>query len=317
MTPHVVVVGSYVQDLTWRCAAFPQAGETIVGTFVSGPGGKGSNQAVAAARAGAPTVFIGAVGDDAFASEARRFYRAEGIAARFATKARHATGTAGILVNATGQNEIVVALGANAALARTDIDPRLLARAKVVVTQLEANLATAAHVLKAAVRAGALAVLNPAPMRPDFDVRLLRHVDVLIPNETEFTALVNRVPATGRTDFTEGELASLGAGALHALCGRLGVPVVIVTLGARGCLVSRASGYTEIPAFRVKAVDTTGAGDAFVGGFAAGLVRFEGDIEQAARHGTAVAALSVTRFGTAPSMPHERQIAAFLRKHRR
>ncbi len=316
MSPQVVVVGSFVQDLTWQCADFPKPGETVIGTFVTGPGGKGSNQAVASGRAGASTVFIGAVGRDAFAAEAKRFYRAEGIAARFIEKPRHATGTAGILVNASGQNEIIVALGANAVLARSDVDPRLIAGARVVVAQLESNLATTAHVLKAAVQAHALAVLNPAPMRPDFDVRLLRHVDVLIPNETEFTALVNRVPATGRRDFTEGELASLPPSGLHALCGQLGVPVVIVTLGERGCLVSRSTGYTEIPALRVKAVDTTGAGDAFVGGFAAGLVRHHGDIEKAARYGTAVAALSVTKRGTAPSMPTERAIAALLRRAR-
>ncbi len=314
MKPQVVVVGSFVQDLTWKCAGFPRPGETVIGTFVTGPGGKGSNQAVASGRAGAATVFIGAVGRDAFAAEARRFYAEEGIGARLIEKPRHATGTAGILVNDAGQNEIVVALGANAVLAKRDIDLRLIAAARVVVTQLESNLATTAHVLQAAAKAGALAVLNPAPMRPDFDVRLLRHVDILIPNETEFTTLVNRLPATGRTDFTEGELATLPPAALHALCGRLGVPVVIVTLGSRGCLVSRASGYTLIPAHRVKAVDTTGAGDAFVGGFAAGLVRFGGDLEEAARFGTAVAALSVTRFGTAPAMPTARQIDVFLRR---
>lgn len=314
MSPQVVVVGSYVQDLTWKCAEFPRSGETVIGTFVTGPGGKGSNQAVAAGRAGAATVFVGAVGRDAFAAEAKRFYRAEGIGARFIEKPRHATGTAGILVDAAGQNEIVVALGANAALARADIDLRLIAGARVVVTQLESNLATTAYVLAQAAKARALAVLNPAPMRPDFDLRLLRHVDILIPNESEFTSLVNRLPATGRRDFTEGELAAMSPEALHALCGRLGVPVVIVTLGARGCFVSRASGYTAIPAMKVKAVDTTGAGDAFVGGFAAGLVRFGGDLERAARFGNIVAALSVTRFGTAPSMPAVRQIDAAVRR---
>lgn len=314
MPPQVVVVGSYVQDLTWRCAKFPVPGETVVGEFITGPGGKGSNQAVAAGRAGASTVFVGAVGEDAFAAEARRFYRANRIGARFIPKPRHATGTAGILVNASGENEIVVSLGANAVLSRRDIDPRLIAGAKVVVTQLEANLATAAHVLALAVKSGALAVLNPAPMRPDFDPNILRHVDVLIPNESEFAALVNRIPATGRTDFTEKELAALPPEKVHALCGRFGVPVVIVTLGEKGCIVSRSSGYTVIPAFRVKAVDTTGAGDAFVGGFAAGLVRLDGDIEGAARHGAATAALSVTKFGTAPSMPSKAQIAALLRR---
>ena len=316
MKPQVVVVGSFVQDLTWKCPEFPKPGETVVGTFVTGPGGKGSNQAVAAGRTGVPTVFIGAVGRDAFAQGARRFYRENKIGARFIEKPGHATGTAGILVSAAGQNEIIVALGANAVIARRDVDPRLIAGARVVVSQLESNLATAAHVLRSARQAGACAVLNPAPMRPDFDLRLLRQVDILIPNETEFTALVNRLPATGHTHFTEAQLAELKPEALHALCRKLGVPVIIVTLGARGCLVSQPDGYALIPACRVKAVDTTGAGDAFVGGFAAGLVKFEGDVVRAARFGNVVAALSVTKFGTAPSMPTAREIAAFSRRQR-
>lgn len=314
MKPQVVVVGSFVQDLTWRCAEFPRPGETVVGEFVTGPGGKGSNQAVAAGRAGAATHFIGAVGRDAFAADARRFYRENAIGATFVEKTAHPTGTAGILVSAAGQNEIVVALGANAALARGDIDPALIAGARVVVVQLESNLRTAAHVLRLARRAGVRTVLNPAPMRPDFDPALLRLVDVLIPNETEFTTLVNRIPASGRTDFTETELARLAPAELHALARTLGVPAVIVTLGARGCLVSLPDGPTFLPAFRVKAVDTTGAGDAFVGGLAAGLVRFNDDLVAAARFGNAVAALSVTAFGTAPSMPTARKIDAFLRR---
>lgn len=316
MKPQVVVVGSFVQDLTWKCPEFPRPGETVVGTFVTGPGGKGSNQAVAAGRTGVPTVFIGAVGRDAFADGARRFYRENKIGARFIEKPGHATGTAGILVSAAGQNEIIVALGANAVIARRDVDPRLIAGARVVVSQLESNLATAAHVLRSARKAGACAVLNPAPMRPDFDLRLLRQVDVLIPNETEFTALVNRLPKIGRTDFTEAELAGLKPEALHALCRKLGVPVIIVTLGARGCLVSQPDRHALIPACRVKTVDTTGAGDAFVGGFAAGLVKFDGDLVRAARFGNVVAALSVTKFGTAPSMPTAREIEAFSRQQK-
>ncbi|MFA6286681.1 MAG: ribokinase [Opitutaceae bacterium] len=312
MNPQVVVVGSFVQDLTWHCASFPKPGETVIGNFSTGPGGKGSNQAVAAGRAGAATLFIGAVGRDAFASEAKAFYSAEGIAACFVEKPKHATGTAGILVNTTGQNEIIVALGANAHLAKTDIDPKLIAGAKIVVTQLESNLATAAFVLKTARAAGVTTVLNPAPMRADFDPTILKHVDVLIPNEAEFTALVNLLPATGRKDFTETALSLLSNDDIHALCRALGPAVVIVTLGKRGCLVSQASGPVFIPAHKVKAVDTTGAGDAFVGGFSAGFVEFNGDIVAAARFGVAVAALSVTKQGTAPAMPTRREVAKFL-----
>jgi ribokinase len=313
MKPQVVVVGSFVQDLTWNCTDFPTAGETIIGTFTTGPGGKGSNQAVAAGRAGAATLFIGAVGRDTFAAGAKAFYIAEKIAARFCEKPGHATGTAAILVSESGQNEIVVALGANARLSRADLNPKLFAGAQVVVTQLESSLAAATHALKTARAAGATAVLNPAPMRADFSPAILKHAHILIPNETEFTALVNLLPVTGIKDFTETLLGTLDHADVHALARTFGPAVVIVTLGKRGCLVSQESGYTFIRSHKVKAVDTTGAGDAFVGGFAAGLVKFKGDLIAAARFGTAVAALSVTKRGTAPAMPRKREIAAFLK----
>lgn len=312
LPPSVVVVGSYVQDLTWRCAEFPSAGQTTLGVFATGPGGKGSNQAVAAARAGAATLFVGAVGKDAFADVAEAFYRENNIAARFVRKPRHATGTAAILVNTEGQNEIVVALGANAALARADLPAELFAGAKIVVTQLETNLAAVAHTLRSARRAGAVAVLNPAPMRADFDPALLKLADVLIPNETEFVALVNQVGGEAGA-YTEKRLATEPAARTHARARALGVPVVIVTLGVRGCLLSQENGYVEIPAHRVKAVDTTGAGDAFVGGFAAGWVEHGGDVAAAARLGQAVAALAVTKPGTAPAMPWRREVLRFLK----
>lgn len=314
MQPQVIVVGSFVQDLTWKCAAFPAAGETVVGTFVTGPGGKGSNQAVAADRAGARTLFVGAVGRDAFAAAAKEFYRAEGIAARFVAKPPHATGTAAILVNAAGQNEIIVALGANAALRPADVPAAALRHARVVVTQHETDLRTVAAVLRTARRAGAITVHNPAPMRPDFDPALLKHVDVLIPNESEFAAIVNRLGVGQVKKISSAEVGALPAEQLQVLCRALHVPTVIVTLGAKGAFVSQADDGALIPSHRVKVVDTTGAGDAFCGGFAAGLVKFDGDIFAAARFGNAVAALSVTKFGTAPSMPTAREIARFLRR---
>ncbi len=314
MQPQVVVVGSFVQDLTWKCAAFPAPGETVVGTFVTGPGGKGSNQAVAAGRAGARTLFIGAVGRDAFAVDAKKFYRAEGIGARFVEKIPHATGTAAILVNAAGQNEIIVALGANAALRPADVSVAALRGARVVVTQHETDLRTVAAVLRTARRAGATTVHNPAPMRAGFDPALLKHVDILIPNESEFAAIVNLLGVGPAKTLKAARVAALPAAQLHGLCRALKVPIVIVTLGAKGVFVSQATGAELIPPHRVKVVDTTGAGDAFCGGFAAGLVKFDGDLLAAARFGNAVAALSVTKFGTAPSMPTALEIARFLKK---
>ena len=323
MKPKVVVVGSFVQDLTWKCAAFPGAGETIIGTFVTGPGGKGSNQAVACGRAGVPTVFIGAVGADVFAEGARRFYESEGIGARFAVKPAHATGTAASIVNAAAENEIIVALGASEYLEPRDISPGLVRGARIVICQHEASLAINAHAFRLARRAGVATLLNPAPMRHDFDPSILRLTDVLIPNESEFVALANRVPGCaavrgkgrGRRALDAFDLHDMGPDELHRLCRALGVPTVIVTLGRRGCFVSLAEDSFEIIPGHVglKVVDTTGAGDAFVGGFAAGFVRFRGDMVAAARHGNAVAALSVTKFGTAPSMPSAGEISRFLR----
>ncbi len=308
MNPTVVVVGSFVQDQIFVCDAFPAPGQTTLGRFITGPGGKGSNQAVAAARAGAATRFIGAVGRDAFADAAASFHAAEGIDSRLVTKTSYPTATAGIVVNARGENQIVVALGASARLQPRDLPPAWLRGARVVVAQHEASLSINRHAFRHARRLGAITVLNPAPMRADFDPAILRLVDVLIPNENEFVALARSLGHALRPDA----LATLDAARLQTLCRALGVPVVVLTLGARGCFISLAEAGTHLPAHRVKAVDTTGAGDAFVGAFAAGLVAFDRDMLRAARFANAAAALAVTKFGTAAAMPTARAIARNL-----
>ncbi len=314
-TPQVVVVGSFVQDLTFLCASFPAPGQTTVGTFVTGPGGKGSNQAVAAGRTGVSTLFIGAVGRDAFATEAKKFYLTEGIGALFIAKPKHATATAGILVNDAGQNEIIVALGASAQIKPADIDAKMIQGAKVVVCQHEATLPINAHVFRLARRAGVTTVLNPAPMRPDFNPAILTHTDVLIPNETEFVALANQLKLGGGKTITEVGLAKLSPVKLHQLCRAFKVSTVIVTLGSKGCFISQASEFTKLPACAgIKVVDTTGAGDAFCGGLAAGLVKFSGDIVASSKFANVVAALSVTKRGTAPSMPTASEIIRFQRR---
>jgi len=316
----VLVIGSFVQDLTWDCAEFPRAGETVIGRFRTGPGGKGSNQAVAAARAGARVTFVGGLGKDTFGDGAREFLRAEGIDCRAVEKSGVATGTAGILVNAHGQNEIVVALGASAALQPADLDAQMdiFKSAAVVLVQHEATLEVNAHALRRARAAGALTMLNPAPMRADFDPAILSSVDLLVPNETEFAALVNRLPDAaakiGGEPFNETALAALDTAALQALCRCCGVPTVIITLGARGCFVSTSAGGELVPAVTdVRVVDTTGAGDAFAGALAAGLAEFgRGEVARAARFANVAAALSVTRVGTAPAMPRRAEIDALF-----
>jgi ribokinase len=314
MKPEVLVVGSYVQDLTFFTRRFPRTGETTVGDFRTGCGGKGFNQAVAARRAGARTVFVGAVGHDAFAVKARKFAAAERLPVHLVEKPRVLTGAAGITVDEAGQNQIVVSLGANQHLRSRDVPAPLLGAARVVVCQGESDYTTVAQVLRTARRNGATTVLNPAPMRPDFDPALLRHTDILIPNETEFVALAHQLrKADGRT-LTADSLARLPADKFHTLCRSFGVPVVIVTLGARGCFVSEPDVYLRITAHTVEAIDTTGAGDAFVGGFAAGLVKFKNNVFEAAHYANAVAAISVTHPGTADSMPTSREILRFLRR---
>lgn len=304
-----------MQDLTFVCAEFPARGQTMMARLSFGQGGKGSNQAIACGRTGVRTAFVGAIGRGAYAEEVATFYRREKIGCRLALKTDRPTGTAVILINKEGQNLIVIEPGANARLAPADVPRALLTGAKVVVTQLESNLATTAHTLRIARRTGATTLLNPAPMRNDFDRRLLRHVDILIPNESEFIALVRGLPGIRRRSFDERALHAMSRDALHALCRRFKVPTLIVTLGRRGCFISERGGHRFIPAHRgLKVVDTTGAGDAFCGGFAAGLIRYQGRIAEAARLGTAVAALSITKPGAAFAMPTRAELNRFLRE---
>ena len=314
-SPQIIVVGSYVQDLVFQCAEFPRPGETVIGRSMTAHGGKGSNQAVAAARAGGQVAFIGAVGDDAAGEGARAFHAAEGIDCLAVTKAGQATGAAGIVVNAQGQNQIIVALNANDALAPADIDAHAdaIRDARILVVQLEANLQAAVHAMHLAREAGATVLLNPAPMRADFDAALLADAGILVPNETEFCALVNLLPAAraaAGSGFDEHRLATLSEDDLQALCRRLGVGTVIVTLGRRGCFLSQPDRHARLPAVPgVTAIDTTGAGDAFVGAFAAALAEFgPGGIERAAHFANVGAAISVTRPGAAPSMPRRAEI---------
>ena len=313
MSAPILVIGSFIQDLTFFVERFPAAGETILGRFVTGPGGKGSNQATAAARAGAKTAFVGAVGNDSFGECAERFLAVEGIEAHLLRIPSAATGTAGITVNAAGQNQIVVALGASENFQSSQINMELFKAAKIVVLQLEIHFQTVVNALRLARDLGKTTILNPAPMSPAFDFSVLTNVDIFIPNETEFVSVVQRHPFLANPGFTEEQLNSLSPAELHALCRKLCVATVIVTLGKRGCFISQENRFELVPACAgITAVDTTGAGDAFVGGFAAGLIEFEGDVVRAAHRGNVVAGLSVTKHGTAPSMPKRAEIETYL-----
>ncbi len=298
----VTVLGSYVADLAFRIDRLPTWGETRMGqSFNLGPGGKGSNQAVAAARAGANVTFISKLGQDAFGDIARSLYRAEGIDTQYIFTSPNPTGAAAILIDAAkGENAIIVVPGACFELTLAEVDQATdrIAGSTIFVTQLELSLSTVEHGLRLAHTHGVPTILNPAPATtlPDSIYPLC---DYLTPNETEAAALTG-IPVT--------DLASAEKAATALLA--LGVRNVILTLGAEGALIKNHTLTRHIPAVNSgPVVETTGAGDAFNGGLAAALA--EGmDLVEATKFACAVAGISVTRPGTAPSMPYRAEIDA-------
>ncbi len=303
----LAVMGSFVADLAFRTPHLPTWGETVMGSeFRLGPGGKGSNQAVAAARLGGNVTFISKLGRDPFGELARRTYREEGIDTRFVFETLdHPTGGAAIIVDeVTGENAIVVVPGACFHVSSGDIDQAraAIAQSAVFMTQLELSLDAVEYGLRVAKSLGVPTILNPAPglLLPD---RIYPLCDYLTPNESEAAILV-RQPVADRAGAER---------AAEILLSR-GVGNVVVTLGAQGALVKTPAITQYVPAVDAgSVVETTGAGDAFNGGFAVALA--EGlDIVAATRFGCAVAGISVTRHGTAPSMPKRSEVDALLRK---
>jgi ribokinase len=305
MQKPVVILGVFVADTAYRAARAPRMGETILGSdFKLGPGGKGSNQAVAAARVGADVTFISKLGQDAFGDIALATWKAEGITARVAQTADQPTGAAYIYVNdESGENAIIVVPGAAGTISPADVDAAAdaIRAAAVFVTQLEQPVAAARRGLEIARRAGVTTILNPAPAAP-LDAAIYALCDYVTPNESE-AALLTGLPVTN-----VGEARQAG----DALLAK-GVGAALITLGEAGALLHNAAQSTLIPAFRAgPVVETTGAGDAFNGGFAAAIAR-GADAVEAARFGCAVGGISVTRPGTAPSMPRLAEVEALIR----
>ncbi len=300
----VTVVGSFAVGMTIRAPRFPVKGETLPGSdFDMGPGGKGSNQAVGAARLGAKSGLVAKVGEDRLGDMALELYRSEGVDATFVTRTgEHRTGAGVITLNAEGDNHIVVDLGANRSLAPEDVDRAegLIRRSDAVLAVLEIPIATAARAMELARRHGAVAILNPAPAQalPD---PVLRDVDVLSPNDGELRILSGLSP-DDRTDTL-------------TLARRLqarGARSVVVTRGARGALaVGDAGAVTEIPATSVDVVDTTGAGDAFNCALAVALGEGR-SLEEAARFAACAGALACTKLGVIPSLPTREVVEALL-----
>ena len=300
----VVVLGVFVADTAYRADRAPKMGETIMGrSFALGPGGKGSNQAVAAAMAGAEVQMITRLGTDPFADMALATWKKAGVQPAISQHADSYTGAAYIFVeHATGNNAIIICPGVANTICDADIDARagLIRAADVFITQLEQPIPVAVHALTMARRAGVTTVLNPAPAAalPD---GMLALCDWVTPNESEAEALTG-LPVTNADE------ALAAAKALRAM----GAGAVIVTLGVQGALLHDATRTMLIPVQTAgPVVDTTGAGDAFNGGFVAALAG-GADPVTAARFGAATAGISVTRAGTAPSMPALSEIKALL-----
>lgn len=306
--PRVLVIGSANVDFTVTVSRLPREGETVSGGRLHvGHGGKGANQAVAARRLGAEVRFVGCVGADPFGDEIAARLAAEGIATDgLHRSAEAATGTALIIVDSEGRNQIAVAPGANRALTPEMVEKRELdfEWAEVLLIQLETALPTVAWALGAARRRNVLTILNPAPAQPlPDDVYPL--VDYLTPNAGEAALL------SGQT--------VQGPDAARAAAERLlawGAGTVVVTLGSAGALAADGTAAVHYPAFPVQAVDTTGAGDAFNAGLAVGLAA-GGTLDQAMPLANAAAALACTKTGAQDALPDRAQVEAFLRSLQR
>jgi ribokinase len=299
----VCILGIFAADLGFHAKRLPQMGETLIGSkFGIGPGGKGSNQAVASARAGAATTFISKLGRDQFGDMARDMYAKEGISMRIG-KSDAASGAAFIFVDEkTGSNAIIVVPGAAGELGVADVEANAetIRAASVFMTQLEQPVAAARCALEIAKAAGVVTILNPAPATT-LDEDIYRLCDFVTPNESEATML---------TGISVTDVASAEKAARWFIA--KGAKAAVITLGGNGSLLFADDVATQIPVYKAGAViDTTGAGDAFNGGFAAALARGEKPL-QAAQFGSATAGISVTRPGTAPSMPRRAEVETLL-----
>ncbi|WP_322846595.1 ribokinase [Pseudomonas sp. B33.4] len=302
MPANVVVIGSLNMDLVTRAPRLPAGGETLIGhSFATVSGGKGANQAVAAARLGAQVAMVGCVGNDDYGVQLRDALLAEQIDCQAVSTVEDCSGVALIVVDDNSQNAIVIVAGANGAMTPAVIDrfDAVLKGADVIICQLEIPDATVGHALKRARALGKVVILNPAPASRPLPADWFAAIDYLIPNESEASALSGLpVDSLATAEVAASQLIAMGAGK------------VIITLGSQGSLFANGKGFEHFPAPKVKAVDTTAAGDTFVGGFAAALANGKSEAE-AIRYGQIAAALSVTRAGAQPSIPTRSDVQAF------
>lgn len=297
----IIVIGSSNTDMVIRCKNMPRPGETVLGgEFMMNQGGKGANQAVACAKLGGNTTFIAKVGNDVFGAQTVDMLNLLGIDTSYISVSEvEPSGVALINVDSSGENSISVASGANGELSASDIDAAdaAMREAGIVIMQLESPIETVTYAARKAKEYGATVVLNPAPAPAEaLPAELLRNVDILIPNTTE-AEVISGIAITDEAS----ELAAINK--IHSM----GVSTVIVTLGSEGALMCESGECVKIPSFKVKAVDTTAAGDTFCGAVCVALSEGQ-DKVSAVRFASRAASITVTRMGAQQSIPTREEL---------
>lgn len=300
----VLVVGSFIVDCVATCKRAPEAGETVVGdSYNTYLGGKGANQAFASIRMGSKTTMVGAVGNDGFGKQFFETLEKEGFNTKYVKVSdKNSTGVSLVTVEHSGQNRICMTPGANLDYMPEDLleIEELIKESDIVVTQLEMRYDIASTLARLAKKHGKRFILNPAPAAP-IDDETLDGVYCITPNETELGVIINRKIET-MEEYIEGAKVLLNKGCQN----------VIVTLGTIGSLLVNKEGHTLVPAFKVKAIDTVGAGDSFTGSLSAMLDQGK-ELKEAMQVATAVAALEVQRNGAIPAMPYKEEVCQFLK----
>ena len=303
--PRILVVGSANMDFICDVKAVPRPGETVLsdGSYFLAPGGKGANNAVAAARLGADVVLCARAGKDEYGDVLQKAYEKENMDCRFFFRdPKLKTGLAAIFREESGQNRIIVFPGANTALAKVDVEEAFTCYPDALLTQAEIDPDVAVYAAESAVRQGVPLFFDLAPCRPDLDLSRIPACEVVSPNETE-------------TLYYTGVDPKNVDGCLRAaikLYKQIKTKYVVIKLGARGCYIYDGLHQDIVPSLNVRAADTTGAGDAFMAALAVRYLQNRGNILDAARYATCVAALSVTRSGAYASFPTEKELETFI-----
>lgn len=304
ISPEIVVVGSCNTDMIIRTDRFPSPGETVLGgSSMMEPGGKGGNQAIAAARQGGNVTLVSKIGYDIFGLQAMELFRNENITTTHVlTDVANPSGLAMVTVNAQGENYIIVAPGANATLSLHDIDKAqtCIQKADILIVQLEIPMTTVEYALRLASAAGVRSIMKPAPVTSELTDSIVSNLFAILPN---------RIEAQHLSGIEISDIESAKAAA--QLIGSKGVANVIITLGADGVLVKEGESFSHLPAHQVKVVDTTGAGDVFCGAFGVEISRGQ-SLMQAVAYANAAAALSVTHLGAQKAIPSRAEVEAIL-----